>query len=198
MKYALIENNVVSNVIVLLPYNAAEYPTAVNVDNRPVQAGDTYDNGKFYREGVEVHTESELKDITIDRMNTAGAAAMQALEVEPPKEAGVFTYGELTAGKAYKQFEFFTLDGIAGFARQEHTAQAHYRPFTDGMSAIYGARPPQDAEGVYTYVSSMKVEVGDKVRSAKDGAVYYCYANGADPLTYDPADAPALFEYYGG
>lgn len=198
MKYALIHDNKVSNVIVLLPYNVDEYPNAVNVDDRPVQAGDTYDNGKFYREGVEVHTESELKDITIDRMNAAGAAAMQSLEVEPPKEAGVFTYDEWKAGKTYKRFEPFTHNGIAGFARIEHTAQEHQQPFAEGMSALYGARPPQDAEGVYTYVSSMKVEVGDKVRSAKDGAVYCCYANGADPLTYDPADAPALFEYYGG
>ena len=30
----------------------------------------------------------------IDRMNTAGAEAMQSLNAEPPVSAGVFTYGE--------------------------------------------------------------------------------------------------------
>ena len=128
------------------------------------------------------------------QINTAGVEAMQALKAEPPKSAGVFTYDEWTPGKLYKRFENFTLDGVAGFARIEHTAMEHQRPFTKGMSAVYGARPPQDANGVYAYASSMKVDVGDKVRSAKDGEVYYCYANGADPLTYDPADVPAIFE----
>ena len=44
------------------------------------------------------------------------------------------------------------------------------------------------------HIKQILVDVGDKVRSAKDGMVYVCYANGADPLTYDPADAVSIFE----
>ena len=198
MKYALINDGIVTNTIALLPYNAKDFPNAIDTGDRPVQIGDTFDGEKFYREGKEVHTEVEEKDITIGRMNAAGAeevqSAMQALDKEPPKSAGAFTYDEWTPGKPYERLECFTYNGIAGFTRQKHTAQEHQRPFTEGMSAIYGARPPQDAEGVYEYISSMRVDVGDKVRSAKDGMVYVCYANGADPLTYDPADAVSIFE----
>lgn len=145
-----------------------------------------------------LNTAVNARKVQIDRMNTAGAeavqSAMQALDMEPPKSAGAFTYDEWTPGKPYERLECFTYNGIAGFTRQKHTAQEHQRPFTEGMSAIYGARPPQDAEGVYEYISSMKVDVGDKVRSAKDGMVYVCYANGADPLTADPVDAVSIFE----
>ena len=129
---------------------------------------------------------------TIDRMNSAGAAAMQSLNAEPPKEAGIFTYDEWAPGKLYKQFENFTCEGVAGFARIEHTAAEHQRPFAEGMSAVYGARPPQDSEGVYAYVSSMKVDAGDKVRSVKDGQVYEAIQP-ADPLTFDPVDAVSIF-----
>lgn len=151
----------------------------------------TIDQARAWR--ARLDTEIERKDITIDRMNEAGAEAMQSLKAEPPKSAGVFTFPEWTPGKTYKRFENFTLDGVAGFARMEHTAQEHQRPFAEGMSAIYGARPPQDAEGVYAYVSSMKVDMGDKVRSEKDGEVYEAI-QAADPLLYDPADVPAIFK----
>ena len=43
---------------------------------------------------------------------------------------------------------------------------------TAGTEALYGARPSPDAEGIYPYVYNMKVEVGMKVRSEKDGNVY--------------------------
>ena len=80
------------NTIALLPYNAQDFPNAIDTGDRPVQIGDTFDGEKFYREGKEVHTEVEEKDITIDRMNSAGAEAMQSLKAEPPVSAGVFTW----------------------------------------------------------------------------------------------------------
>ena len=43
---------------------------------------------------------------------------------------------------------------------------------TAGTEALYGARPSPDTEGIYPYVYNMKVEVGMKVRSEKDGNVY--------------------------
>lgn len=63
---------------------------------------------------------------------------------------------------------------------------------TAGTEALYGARPSPDAEGIYPYVYNMKVEVGMKVRSEKDGNVYIAIQP-ADPLLYDPADVSAIF-----
>lgn len=192
MKYALIENGIVTNTIALLSYNAQDFPEAVDLGERPVQIGDSYDGEKFYRNGKEVHTEVEEKDITIDRMNTAGAEAMQALNSEPPVSAGVFTYGEWQPDTQYEQYALFTYQGNAGFVRQAHTSLAVYPPFSVGTEALYGARPSPDTEDIYPYVYNMRVEVDMKVRSAKDGNVYIAIQP-ADPLLYDPADAPVLF-----
>ena len=192
MKYALIENGVVTNTIALLPYNASDFPNAIDTGERPVQIGDTYDGERFYRDGKEVHTELEEKDITIDRMNTAGAEAMQSLNAEPPVSAGVFTYGEWQPDTPYKQYDLFTYNGVAGFVRQAHTSLEVYPPFSVGTEALYGARPSPDTEGIYPYVYNMRVEVGMRVRSEKDSNVYIA-VQPADPLTYDPADAVSIF-----
>lgn len=192
MKYALIENGVVVNTIALLPYNAQDFPNAIDTGDRPVQIGDTFDGEKFYREGKEVHTEVEEKDITIGRMNAAGAEAMQALNSEPPVSAGVFTYDEWKANTPYKQYDLFTYQGVAGFIRQAHTSLAVYPPFSVGTESLYGARPSPDSEGIYPYVYNMKVEKGMKVYG-KDGNVYIAIQP-ADPLLYDPADAVSIFE----
>lgn len=192
MKYALIKDGVVVNTIALLSYNAQDFPNAIDTGGRPVQIGDIYDGEKFYRNGKEIHTEVEEKDITIDRMNTAGAEAMQSLNAEPPVSAGVFAYGEWQPDTQYEQYALFTYDGNAGFVRQAHTSLAVYPPFSVGTEALYGARPSPDTEGIYPYVYNMKVEVGMKVRSEKDGNVYVAIQS-ADPLLYDPADIPALF-----
>lgn len=193
MKYALIENGVVTNTIVLLPYNAADFPNAVDTGERPVQAGDTYDGEKFYRDGKEVRTTLEEKDIELDRMNSAGAEAMQSLNAEPPVSAGVFAYDEWEANTPYKQYDLFTYQGVAGFVRAAAVNSLDiYPPFSVGTEALYGARPAPDTEGIYPYVYNMRVEKGMKVHG-KDGNVYIAIQP-ADPLLYDPVDAPALFE----
>lgn len=192
MKYALIKNGVVNNTIVLLPYNAKDFPDAVDMGERPVQIGDIFDGEKFYRNGKEVHTPIEEKDIIIDRMNAAGAEAMQNLNADPPVRAGVFTYGEWQPDTQYKQYALFTYQGNAGFVRQAHTSLAAYPPFSVGTEALYGARPSPDTEGIYPYVYNMKVEVDMKVRSEKDGNVYIAIQP-ADPLLYDPVDAVSIF-----
>lgn len=137
------------------------------------------------------------RKVQIDRMNYAGAqamqAAMQALDSEPPVSAGVFTYPEWQPNTPYKQYDLFTYQGVAGFIRQAHTSLAVYPPFSVGTEALYGARPAPDTEGIYPYVYNMRVTLGMKVRSEKDGNVYIAI-NEADPLLYDPADAVSIFE----
>lgn len=141
-------------------------------------------------EGLEIRYMDGANKIGI--MNTAGAGAMQSLNAEPPVSAGVFTYGEWQPDTQYEQYALFTYQGNAGFVRQAHTSLAVYPPFSVGTEALYGARPSPDNEDIYPYVYNMKVEIGMKVRSAKGGNVYIAIQP-ADPLLYDPADAPALF-----
>ena len=47
--------------------------------------------------------------------------------------------------------------------------------------------------GIYSHVYNIKVEVGMKVRSEKDGNIYTAIQV-ADPLLYDQADAVSIFE----
>lgn len=129
----------------------------------------------------------------IDRMNAAGAEAMQSLNADPPVSAGVFTYGEWQPDTQYEQYALFTYQGNAGFVRQAHTSLAVYPPFSTGTEALYGARPSPDVYGVYPYVYNMRSEIGMVIRSVKDGQKYKAKQN-ADPLLYDPADVPALFD----
>lgn len=57
MNYALIKDNEVVNLIWLHPMNADEFPNAVPIEDLPVQIGDTYIDGIFYRDGEEVKNE---------------------------------------------------------------------------------------------------------------------------------------------
>ena len=60
MNYAMIENNIVTNLIWLHPMNADDFPNVVSIENLPVAIGDTYENGKFYRDGVEVTVQNQI------------------------------------------------------------------------------------------------------------------------------------------
>lgn len=59
MRYAIIENGAVVNIIALRPANAGDFPGAVALHDRPVGIGDTYSDGKFWRDGAEVLTAQE-------------------------------------------------------------------------------------------------------------------------------------------
>lgn len=54
MNYAIVENGIVTNIIVLYPNNAKDFPSAVPCGDVPVAIGDTYDGQDFYREGAKV------------------------------------------------------------------------------------------------------------------------------------------------
>ena len=59
MRYAVITEGTVTNVITLWETNAGDFPGAVALHDRPVGIGDTYSEGKFYRDGKEVLTAQE-------------------------------------------------------------------------------------------------------------------------------------------
>ena len=83
MRYALIEGGIVTNVIVLNDRNASDFPTAVKLGDRPVGIGDTYTDGKFYRDGKEVLTPMEQAQAEI----TEYKAALNMLGVETEEVA---------------------------------------------------------------------------------------------------------------
>lgn len=78
MNYALVENGTVVNIIWLNERNEAEWPNAVRLGERMVEVGDTYTDGKFYRDGVEVLTPMEKAQAEM----TEYKAALQELGVE--------------------------------------------------------------------------------------------------------------------
>lgn len=71
MLYALVENGVVTNVIVLYPPNAGDFPTAVPCGEIPAAIGDTYDGEHFYRAGERVLTALEQAQKDAEDMQAA-------------------------------------------------------------------------------------------------------------------------------
>ena len=60
MNYALIENNIITNIIWLYPDNASDFPNAVPLNDVSVGIGDMYIDGIFYRDEERVLTEVEI------------------------------------------------------------------------------------------------------------------------------------------
>ena len=84
MNYALVNDGVVTNIIWLSDRNAHEFSGAVKLYDRPVAIGDTYEDGKFYRDGVEVLTEMEHlqaeNEIYKTALNTLGVQTEEVME----------------------------------------------------------------------------------------------------------------------
>lgn len=59
MRYAIVTGGAVTNVIALRETNAGDFPGAVALHDRPVGIGDSYQDGKFWRDGTEVLTAPE-------------------------------------------------------------------------------------------------------------------------------------------
>ena len=78
MRYALVENGVVTNIIEMDKRNEQFFPSAVYTGDRPVGMGDTYTEGKFYRDGKEVLTTLEQAQAEIAEYK----AALNTLGVE--------------------------------------------------------------------------------------------------------------------
>ena len=71
MRYAIVTDGIVTNVIALNDRNASDFPAAVKLGDRPVGIGDTYADGKFYRDGVEVLTPMEQAQAEIETYKSA-------------------------------------------------------------------------------------------------------------------------------
>lgn len=68
MNYAIVENGIVTNIIVLYPNNAKDFSSAVRCGDIPVALGDAYNGTHFYRNGEKVlsvaeQARQEVKDM---------------------------------------------------------------------------------------------------------------------------------------
>lgn len=60
MRYAVVENGAVMNIIELNQSNASDFPAAIPTgEDRPVAIGDAYADGVFTRDGEPVLTHTE-------------------------------------------------------------------------------------------------------------------------------------------
>lgn len=85
---AHIIDGVVTNIL-WCSDNTAQTDTLVDLEDRPVGIGSTYQDGKFYRDGIEVLTplESALAEIAALRAENADMqSALKILEVTPDEE----------------------------------------------------------------------------------------------------------------
>ena len=83
MRYAIITDGVVTNVIILYPGNAADFPTAVPCGDVPVAIGDTWDGEHFYRAGEQVLAPLEQARKDAEDMQ----AALEVLGINNETEA---------------------------------------------------------------------------------------------------------------
>lgn len=72
MRYAIVTGGAVTNVIALRETNAGDFPGAVALHDRPVGIGDSYADGKFYRDGAEVLTAAEENAVLRAALETLG------------------------------------------------------------------------------------------------------------------------------
>lgn len=56
MRYAIIIDGIVKNIIIIIPQSAHEFPNAVPCGDYPVAIGDTYNDGIFYHDGEPLKT----------------------------------------------------------------------------------------------------------------------------------------------
>lgn len=66
MRYAILEEGKVVNVIALTEDSAADFPAAVPMGDIPAGIGDTYADGVFYRNGGRVLTQAEDAIVTLE------------------------------------------------------------------------------------------------------------------------------------
>ena len=130
-------------------------------------------------------------------LKNRGAAMMaeqaKHLDADPPADIGIFggsTFPAFEFGRAYAKNEVFSYEGKPGFARQAHTSQEQWVPFTAGTESLYGARPKMNPDGTYDYCYNMAASVGMLVNSG--GKTYQCI-QAIDPMLYPPEEIPAHF-----
>lgn len=79
MRYAIVIEGKVTNIIEMDKRNEQYFPSAVYTGDRPVGIGDTYTDGKFYRDGKEVLTALEEANNEIDSLTQQLGEAVEQI-----------------------------------------------------------------------------------------------------------------------
>lgn len=79
MRYAMVMEGKVTNIIEMDRRNEQYFPSAVYIGNKPVGKGDTYADGKFYHYGVEVLTELEEANKEISSLTQQLGEAVETI-----------------------------------------------------------------------------------------------------------------------
>ena len=77
---ALIDNGIVANIL-WCSYSEPQTETLIDMEDRPVGIGDTFADGKFYRDGEEVLTPLDAALAEIEALRTENADMQSALEI---------------------------------------------------------------------------------------------------------------------
>ena len=189
MRYAIVTEGVVSNVIALRETNAGEFPDAVALHDRPVGIGDSYQDGKFWRDGEELLTPDE----EVAAMQTAAVAVLRFVVADNDRLAASALYPKWEEGQ-HAAGELYTARGQVWECIQAYD-NAVYPDIVPG-NAAWGtfhrplhatspdtARPwvqPTGAHDIYKAGEYMTL----------DGVLYKCLQDTA----YSPAEYAAAWE----
>lgn len=217
MQYAIVEDGIVTNVIVLYPQGAAEFPYAVACRDIPVTIGDAWDGKDFTRDGEKVPTEAdqlrqsvedkqaslevlgvgtELAEVQLAKPYLVKAAQMlddsDSLKVQGiyPTWEELVTLGSVTSEVGYK----FTYKGDLYKCIQSNPGfQASWVP-GQGTESLYTridethAGTPNDP---IPYEGNMALVNG--LYYSQSGVVYKCIRDTANPVYHALSDLVGLY-----
>ena len=199
MRHALIEDEKVVNIIEIDPRNASDFKSAVTIpENIFAGIGDTYRDGRFYRENPETHEEEEIlpydpvAEMQKEMDGKISASVSESIAASPmilsvgdlyqamsptlqtnlPESAGLFasTYRIWKGGEKFAQWELISHKNIAYQVQQATTSEEHRPPDSEGMLAIYVPYVVAGPDGVKPWAYGMHVITGDLVRD--EGVVW--------------------------
>lgn len=210
MRHALVEETKIVNIIEIDPRNASDFKNAVTIpENIFAGIGDTYRDGRFYRENPDTHEEEEIlpydpiaemqkgmnnmisESIAISPMMLSVVDLFQALsptvQDKLPESAGLFasTYRIWKAGEEFAKWELISHKNIAYQVQQDTTAQEHQPPDATGMLAVYVPYVVAGPDGVKPWAYGAHYSTGDLVR--KDGVVWEAKKD-MKPCVWEPTE----------
>ena len=210
MKFAVLEGEKITNIIELEPHVAYVFPDSVAIpENIFAGIGDTYRDGRFYRENPETHEEEEIlpydpmaemqkgmnsmisESIAASPMILSVGDLYQAmsptLQTNLPESAGLFAsaYRIWKGGEEFAQWELISHKDIAYQVQQATTSEEHRPPDSEGMLAIYVPYVVAGPDGVKPWAYGAHYSTGDLVR--KDGVVWEAKKD-MKPCIWEPTE----------
>lgn len=189
MRYAIVENGAVTNVIALQAAAAGEFPGAVALQDRPVGIGDTYSEGKFWRDGEEVLTPDE----EIAAMQTAAVAALRFVTLDNDRLAASALYPKWAEGQ-HAAGEVYTARGQVWECIQAYDNEV-YPDIVPGNAAwgtfhrpLHAASPDMARPWVQPTGAHDIYKAGEYM--TLDGVLYKCLTDTA----YSPAEYAEVWE----